>query len=357
MIGSKVDSQFLGTIQTSFKGVDFPVEVKIFIAVAVLGACLTALFYLFKHNKIYAEIRKFLLHPIRNSICFFPRFFPQEKAEKESGRIKEKKQTKHSNVVSSDRDVIELLINRKMKIDVSAERNGQRSLAGVVVIKDSKGLLLNCRLDQLVSKRMMQPGGTVKCIFLEMRYGERRVNAFVGKIVSLDSELGVSIERTSGFGFVRRRVHARRKVADQRYIKVKVWKIDPASYDIDSCLDNIEPDILVDNRRVSEIKSTTDLVLDVSKGGIAIKAGVRLGGQIFSVNDSVLLVLLMYSPKRKIFTPHLILGEVRGVRNVGNRQFRLSFQFLQGLKVPPRRRSTLFPGQVLMASDIENMGN
>lgn len=336
---------------------DLPTEVKLFIGLMAIGAGATGLFFIIKKNQIHLEARDIFLRLLGIALGrFFPSLtqYVDDKPSRSTGataRSKVKRTVQHA---SSDKEVIDLLVSRKVRVDVSAERSGQRSLAGVALIKRMNGLVLECDLAELVSEKLLLPGSTVKCIFTEMAYGERRINAFVGKVLQLSQDRRISIQRTSGFGFIRRRAFARRKVADQRYIKVKVWKIDPEDYDIDTCLDDIEPDITIDNRRTATPKATAEQVLDISKGGMALRAAVRLGGNMMSVNDRVLLAMLMYTPKRKVFIPHLILAEVRGARSAGNGQVRLSFQFMRSLKVPPRKRSSLFKGQALMASALEH---
>lgn len=355
MIDSKVDSQFLGTIQTSFKSDGLPVEVKIFFGFIIAGIVVSYLVYIIKKNKIHIEAKNCCLGLLRFSLGkHFPSFIPEEKEDKIDGKLNHDYSVKREVKVSSDREVIKLMMRRKMQIDVSVDRSGQRSLAGVVVVAESKGLILKCELSKGISTHLLQPGCVVKCIFFEMHYGDRNVNAFVGRINSISDDGKIAIERTSGFGFIRRRANARRKVADQRYIKLKMWKINPRNYKPGVLLDSVEPDILIDNRKKADERSLSEMVLDISKGGIAIKASMRFGETRLEVNDSVFIAMLMYSPKNKVFAPHLIQAEVRGSRSLGNSKFRLSFQFLRSLKVPPRKRSTLFKGQALMASDIEH---
>jgi hypothetical protein len=354
MMNSKFDSQFLGTIKTSFKSMDLPIEVKVFIGLIAVGLGLVSLFFIIKKNNIHIEAKNYFFKAAGFLLGgIFPSLKIEDKAHSDGNKYPYECDNKNL-CVSSDREVIKNLINRRMQIDISVERSGQRSLAGMAIIIESKGLVLKCRVTRAVSRHLLNPEVTVKCIFLEMKYAERRVNAFVGKVISFNDDNEIALERTSGFGFIRRRANARRKVADQRFIKIKVWRIIPGKYNPGDCLDRLEPDILIDNRKKGEDKIFPEMILDISKGGIAIKAGIKAGGQKFEVNDAVLMAMLMYAPNKKIFVPHLIQGEVRGVRSLGNGRFRLSFQFLRSLKVPPRKRSTLFKGQALMAAVINN---
>lgn len=188
--------------------------------------------------------------------------------------------------------------------------------------------------------------------FSEFIIGKKKINAFVGVVKSYSKNKGAVITRTSSFGYIRRRVYARRKVADQRFIKIKIWRLEDEDYDIDYILDSSKPDIIIDNRNDINPKSTIPQVLDISKGGIALLGTIREGGNMISRSDRILLCMIIYMPKRKTFQPHLIYAETRGAKAARHGMIRLSFQFLRSLKVPPRKRSTLFKGQAIMAMNL-----
>lgn len=352
MIQSKVDTRFLGTIQDTFHGLPpMPGEVKVFFmffsAVLLL---LLAVYWLRKFG-----FKKFLYELLKNTPLGVHFINEEDGGESPADSRRVVRNVSAGNVpwkVSSDADILNKLVMSKIPVDVLVERSGQRSLAAVANASGIEGHNIVFTFGDLVSEELLAPGDQVKCIFSEMQRGEKKVNAFVGQIASKSGNKGMIITRRSSFGFIKRRVFARRKVADQRYIKIKIWRLESEDYDIDLILDKIEPEVMIDNRKFKTPNPSAEQVLDISKGGIALTAMVRKGGSTISRNDKVILCMLIYQPKTRTFQPHLIYAEVRASKGIGSGMSRLSFQFLRSLKIPPRKRSSLFKGQAVMAMSL-----
>ncbi|WP_320172667.1 hypothetical protein [Maridesulfovibrio sp.] len=348
MIQSKVDSRFLGTIQDTFHGLPpMPGPVKNFFMFLAAGFLLLLIGYWLKKY----GAKNFILDLLKKT----PFGVHVENSDGEGRSVETIGNVSRSGEpwkVSSDRDILDKLVMSRMQVDVLVERSGQRSLAAVANAASVENLDVVVTFKDLVSDELLVPGTQVKCIFPEMLRDSKKVNAFVGLIKSKSDTKGMVITRRSSFGFIKRRVFARRKVADQRYIKIKIWRLEAEDYDVDFILDNIESDVLIDNRKFQTPNPSVPQVLDISKGGIALTATFREGGNVISRNDKVLLCMLIYQPARKTFQPHLIYAESRAGRSMGRGMTRLSFQFLRSLAIPPRKRSTLFKGQAVMAMSL-----
>ncbi|WP_027721509.1 hypothetical protein [Maridesulfovibrio zosterae] len=353
LIQAKVDSRFLGTIQNSFYGMpDIPGPVRMFLTLLACGVALLIVCYL---------IRVYGLVPILFSYLKAQKkmLFSQLVKSKESvaGPSKLKIKSAGPWKASTDQDVLERLVLTRAQIDILGERSEQRTLAAVANVSGTESVDVVVSFDDVVTPSLLKSGVKVKCIFSDMLKDNKKINAFVGKVKSYSEDKGAVITRTSSFGYIRRRVFARRKVADQRYIKIKIWRLEGDDYDIDYILDNSAPEIIIDNRQNISENLKNPHVIDISKGGIAIYGKVQTGGSLISRSDKILLCMLIYMPKRKTFEPHLIYAEVRAARSAGNGMSRLSIQFLRSLKIPPRKRSTLFKGQTVMAMNLANPGN
>ncbi|WP_415718455.1 hypothetical protein [Maridesulfovibrio sp.] len=352
MIQSKVDTRFLGTIQDTFHGLPpMPGEVKVFFL--VLSVVLLVLLLIHWLRKF--GVKKFLQRLLSNTPLGI--HFADGEVEADTGKSRSSIARNVSDAnslwkVSSDADILNKLVMSRIPVDVLAERSGQRSLAAIVTASGIEGHNIVFTFEDLVSEDLLAPGMQVKCIFAEMQRGDKRVNAFVGQVSSRSDEKGMVITRRSSFGFIKRRVFARRKVADQRYIKIKIWCLESEDYDIEQILDKAEPEVMIDNRKFKTPNPSAEQVLDISKGGIALTARVRKGGSVISRNDKVLLCMLIYQPKSRIFQPHLIHAEVRAAKGIGAGMTRMSFQFLRSLSIPPRKRSSLFKGQAVMAMSL-----
>ncbi len=348
MIQSKVDSRFLGSVKHSFFIFpDIPKHVQQFLwVVAAFLACFFIVI-LWKKFKVASVLKELV------GIVFSSSKEPLKKTKKTSVSSSNSNRINDGGMkVSSDQEVLDWLVMTKASFDISVERAGQRTLAAVVEVTGIEGLDVFVVIKDAITDSLIKPGAKVKCIFSELQKGEKKVNAFVGTIKSLSENGGMAITRNSAFGFIRRRAFSRRKVADQRFIKIKVWRLDDDDFDIDFILDNIEPEIIIDNRKDVAANSKSEQILDISKGGLALLGTIRDGGNMMSRNDKLLLCMLIYQPKRKTFDPHLIFCEARAANSAGEGLIRLSFQFLRSLKIPPRKRSTLFKGQAVMAMTL-----
>ena len=348
MIQSKVDSRFLGSVKQSFFVFpDLPKIVQQFLwGMAVFIACYFIVL-LWNKFKVGSALKGLVMG------AFSPSKGTVKKTKKTSISSSSAEKINNGGMkVSSDQEVLDWLVLTKASFDISVERAGQRTLAAVVEVTSIEGFDVFVVIKDAITDSLIIPGAKVKCIFTELQKGEKKVNAFVGTIKSLSENGGMAITRKSAFGFIRRRAFSRRKVADQRFIKVKVWRLDDDDFDVDFILDNIEPEVVIDNRNDVAANSKSEQILDISKGGLALLGTIRDGGSMISRNDKLLLCMLIYQPKRKTFEPHLIFCEARAANSAGEGLIRLSFQFLRSLKIPPRKRSTLFKGQAVMAMNL-----
>ncbi|WP_319780530.1 hypothetical protein [Maridesulfovibrio sp.] len=355
MIQSKVDSRFLGTIQDTFHGLPpMQGEVKVFFIFLTIGILLLLFGYWLKKY----GAKKFLNALLKNTpLGVHSQTVDEDELvpEKRGGQFSRNAGSGSGAwKVSSDEDILNKLVMSRLQVDVLVERSGQRSLVAVVTVAGVEGLDIVVTFEDLVSDDLLEVDSQVKCIFPEMMRDGKKVNAFVGLVKSKSPEKGMVITRRSSFGFIKRRIFARRKVADQRYIKIKVWRLESEDYNIDFMLDNTEPDILIDNRKFKTPNPSAPQVLDISKGGIALTAMVRKGSKVIARNDKVILCMLIYQPARNSFQPHLIYAEIRAARGLGRGMSRLSLQFMRSLKIPPRKRSSLFKGQAVMAMSLSH---
>ncbi|SDK86252.1 hypothetical protein SAMN05660337_1490 [Maridesulfovibrio ferrireducens] len=349
MIQSKVDSRFLGSVKNSFFVFPtLPPLVKMFLWFIALGVAISIIILLWRKYKPVSFLQAWFksFPPLRVAIL---RSKKGGEAVTEEGKSPA---VKGPWKISTDKDVLDWLVMTKQPFDISAERLGQRTLAAVVNVTGIQGRDIAVKVKDVVTESLLAPGAKVKCIFAELQRNGKKVNAFVGSVKTVSESGEAVVTRTSAFGFIKRRAFSRRKVADQRYIKVKIWRLDGDDFDVDFVLDNMEPEIIIDNRMDVDAELKVPQILDISKGGIALLGAVRDGGNMLSRNDNVLLCMLIYQPKRKTFDPHILYCEVRAAKSASEGMIRLSFQFLRSLKIPPRKRSTLFRGQAVMAMNL-----
>lgn len=351
MIQAKVDTRFLGTIQNTFYGLPpLPEPVKMFFMLIAVGLALLIANYFIRKYKIYQLIKSLLnekIHQLTGKKHAAPQVPGKDAGQRHPGKNKIWKG-------KTDQDILERLVMNRTQADIFGERSGQRTLAAVVNVAGIEGMNVIVTFKDMATEDLLNEGAEIKFVFEDLLKGNKKVNAFAGTVKSFSPGKGAVITRKTSFGYIKRRVYARRKVADQRYIKIKIWRLDNEDFDIDYTLDKVQPDIVIDNRRHLTSKTDKPHVVDISKGGLALVGSIREGGEMISRNDRVLLAMLIYMPAKKTFQPHLIYAETRAARSMGVNKTRMSFQFLRSLKIPPCKRSCLFKGQAVMAMQLSN---
>ncbi|WP_432737798.1 PilZ domain-containing protein [Maridesulfovibrio sp. FT414] len=213
-------------------------------------------------------------------------------------------------------------------MDIAAAGLTERIIGRAVVtkIKDD-GIRLEIIEDTGISK--VTAPAELTLMFPPERFGTSRVNAFNSKIQNLDcNEDGcgrVLLTPPSGFALVKRRQHKRKRVVDQQFIRVKIWRGKPKGDAM--AFADAAPDLAVNSYDPRASGHEINQVINISNGGIGVSAHQGLIDKKFNINDDVLINIFMFNFRQKIFKPYWYAGRIRSIEELDGTSYRIGVQF------------------------------
>lgn len=182
------------------------------------------------------------------------------------------------------------------------------------------------RLDELKAGE----GELLTGIFPPLIAAGRKVNTFSATILESDKKgkktNQITLSTPERYSLSKRRQQARKRVVDQQFIRVKLWLADPAKNDIH--FQDAAPDIGVNSYAQDNSGHDSNSVINISKGGIALKVRNQLLPPACAVGSSTVINIFMFSFKEKIFRPYWYTGEVRSMEEANDEGYtRLGVSF------------------------------
>lgn len=211
------------------------------------------------------------------------------------------------------------LLNSTMDDDVAV-----RFVVTSVSSNKIKGEIIE-RLDVIKAK----PGHEVICIFAPVKTDEGKVNSFTAKLLQSDVSGGkidrIVLSAPQSFGMAPRRKHARKRVADQQFIRVKLWVDNPYSSDI--AHEDAAPHIGVDSFSANGTDQSSNAVVNISNGGLALSVLNQVIPETCGVGAHVAINLFMFNFREKTFKPYWYSGQVRSMEEGTPGFTRLGMEF------------------------------
>ena len=156
-----------------------------------------------------------------------------------------------------------------------------------------------------------------------------KVNSFRSTISSLkcDNEgCGrMTLTPPSKFALIKRRRFKRKRVIDQQFIRVKLWRGAANSSDT-SFVDRI-PDLAVNSYDPRATGHEDNQVINISNGGIGVGASAELVESKFSTDDDVLISIFMFNFRQKVFKPYWYAGKIRSIERMDDNICRVGVEF------------------------------
>jgi len=167
------------------------------------------------------------------------------------------------------------------------------------------------RLDVLKAKE----GSTVACVFAPMKTSKGRINSFTAKLTESD-KTGKKVDRLilsvpTDYTMIPRRKHVRKRVADQQFIRVKMWVANPYTSDIS--FEDATPHIGVNSFMTDGPNQSANAVVNISHGGIGLLVQNKVIPETCAVGAPLAINLFMFSFKEKSFKPYWYTGEIRSM--------------------------------------------
>lgn len=179
---------------------------------------------------------------------------------------------------------------------------------------------------ELLDSAAVPVGRELSCYFAPRRLGGRKVNAFAARVSALDllaEPPRLTLELPDALLDLPRRRHARKRVSDQRFVRVRLWLADWKASRVH--FSEAAPDIWVnayDGRHGDD-----NAVTDISAGGLAleVRAGLVPGG--LAPGSPVVLKCSLFQFREKQFRPYWYAGLVRGISDRAGGMRRIAVAF------------------------------
>ncbi|MFH1912670.1 MAG: hypothetical protein ABIK45_00130 [Pseudomonadota bacterium] len=174
---------------------------------------------------------------------------------------------------------------------------------------------LTCEIIERLDTIKTAVGEDVTCVFAPVKAEGDRINAFTARLLESDRS-GRRVDRIvlsapRGYAMVARRRHSRKRVADQQFIRVKVWMESP--YASDTSFEDAVPHIGVNSLSPEGAEQAANAVLNISNGGLGLSLQNRAIPETCAVGAAVTINLFMFNFREKTFKPYWYSGTVRSM--------------------------------------------
>lgn len=191
---------------------------------------------------------------------------------------------------------------------------GEQVAVRCVVTSVSSGKI-KCEIIERLDVMKTNPGDTLFCVFQPIKTDNGKINSFTTKLIETD-KMGRNTDRVvlaapTSYANITRRKHARKKVADQQFIRVKLWVANPRSSDIPFM--DAAPQIGINSFAADGQEQAANAVVNISGGGLGLSIINRVIPETCGVGAHVTINLFMFNFKKKSFKPYWYSGTVRSM--------------------------------------------
>jgi len=175
---------------------------------------------------------------------------------------------------------------------------------------------LVCELLDSAASGVAGPGARILCFFAPQRVDGRKVNAFETVVASVDAVAEpprMLLALPARLLTIARRRHARKRVNDQRFVRVRLWLAEPDVSPLHFPV--AAPDIWIN--AYDEQHGEENAVTNISAGGLALEMRTGLVPGKLRHGSPVVLKCSLFQFREKQFKPYWYAGLVRGLSTVG----------------------------------------
>lgn len=213
-------------------------------------------------------------------------------------------------------------------IDLLNSLNDDDIAVRCVITSASSGKI-KCEIIERLDVIKTKEGNEIICIFAPMKANDTKVNSFTAKLVESDRSGNqadrIILSAPTNYAMVPRRKHSRKRVADQQFIRVKLWVENPYSSDI--AFEDAAPHIGVNSFSQDGPDQSANAVVNISNGGLGLNVINRVIPETCAVGAPVAINLFMFNFKEKSFKPYWYTGEVRSMEEGRPGFTRMGIQF------------------------------
>jgi hypothetical protein len=219
---------------------------------------------------------------------------------------------KTRNTSSTRTDIPRSLQSRGMSVDLLTGPENDRLVARFVITNVKPGRI-KCEIIERLDVIRTDKGKDVACVFAPLKTRDGKINTFTATMVETDrngrNPDRIILSTPVDYALITRRKHIRKRVADQQFIRVKLWIANPSSNDIS--FEDAAPQIGVNAFTLDGPDQGANGVINISGGGIGLSVLNRLLPETCAPGEQVVLNLFMFNFKEKTFKPYWYAGVIR----------------------------------------------
>ena len=232
------------------------------------------------------------------------------------------------NTTSTRTDIPRILQRRGMAVDLLGNP-GKETVAARFVVTGVRPGRIKCEIIERLDVIKANKGQDVVCVFAPLKTREGKINTFTAAMIETDragrNPDRIILSTPADYTFVSRRKHIRKRVADQQFIRVKLWLASPKTTDVS--FQDAMPQIGVNAFTLEGPDQAANGVINISDGGIGLAVLNRLLPETCIPGESVVLNLFMFHFGEKTFKPYWYAGTVRSMEEGRPGFTRLGIQF------------------------------
>jgi hypothetical protein len=216
------------------------------------------------------------------------------------------------NTPSTRTGIPRTLQQKGVVVDVLAGPDDESVVVRCVItaVKSNK---IQCEIIERLDVIRTRPGNELVCVFAPMKTRDGRINSFTATLVESDRD-GRKTDRLvlagpNDYALIPRRKHQRKRVADQQFIRVKLWTASPRNSEL--AFQDAAPQIGVNSFASDGPDQSANAVINISGGGLGLSVLNRLIPETCTVSTPVVINLFMFNFREKTFKPYWYAGEVR----------------------------------------------
>eukprot|EP00831_Metopus_contortus_P079342 TRINITY_DN7872_c0_g1_i4.p1 TRINITY_DN7872_c0_g1~~TRINITY_DN7872_c0_g1_i4.p1 ORF type:complete len:901 (+),score=202.33 TRINITY_DN7872_c0_g1_i4:1304-4006(+) len=210
-------------------------------------------------------------------------------------------------------------------------------VAARCVITSARSGKIKCEIIERLDVIRTQLGNDLVCVFAPLRTRDGKVNSFTATLVESDrtgrSTNQLTLSGPTDYALIPRRKHSRKRVADQQFIRVKLWVEHPQTSDL--IFEDAAPQIGVNSFVPDSMDQGANGVINISDGGIGLSVLNRLLPSTCTQDSPVVINLFMFNFREKTFKPYWYAGLVRSMEEGRPGFTRMGIEFTATAKPDP----------------------
>lgn len=227
------------------------------------------------------------------------------------------------------------------RINIALALQSAGTVVDVLDEKQTDDILMRCVLTAITGGKIkceiierhkplpIEEGNALVCQFAPMKTEEGKVNSFTSTVLKAPSS-GRNADRLVlsvplAYGMTPRRKHVRKRVADQQFIRVKLWATDP--YHSDIPFQDAAPQVAVNSFTVDGPNQSSNAVINISAGGLGLSIQNNVIPETCAVGALTAINIFMFNFKERTFKPYWYVGTVRSMEEGRTGFTRIGLEF------------------------------